>query len=96
MRFNGKGNLFAVVADRGTIVKIYNTENGQIRKELKRGFESTTIYSVDFDNYDQWVVCISKTGTIHIWSALFTYKGRKKKQVEFWRHQQSILLVLLQ
>jgi len=37
-------------------------------KELRRGLESTVIYSIDFDYLDSWLVCISKTGTLHAWS----------------------------
>lgn len=77
MKFNCKGNLFATVSEKGTLIHIYNTDKGDLKKELKRGIESTVIYSLDFDYFDQWIACIAKTGTIHLWALL---DEKKQKQ----------------
>ena len=68
MKFNFKGNFFATASEKGTIVRIFFSDTGKQFKELRRGLESTVIYSLDFDYFDSWLVCISKTGTLHAWS----------------------------
>ena len=36
-------------------------------KELRRGIESTIIYSIDFDYFDAWIACVSKSLSTHVW-----------------------------
>lgn len=67
MKFNYKGNFFATASTKGTLIRIFDTSNGSLLKELRRGIESTVIYSLDFDYFDNWLVCITKTGTLHVW-----------------------------
>lgn len=36
-------------------------------RNLRRGIESTLIYSMDFDYFDNWISCISNSGSLHVW-----------------------------
>lgn len=68
MKFNYKGNLFATASEKGTLIRIFKTGETTPARELRRGLETTKIYSLDFDYFDSWLVCISKTGTLHAWA----------------------------
>lgn len=68
MKFNYKGNLFATASEKGTLIRIFQTGQNVPARELRRGLENTKIYSLDFDYYDSWLICISKTGTLHAWT----------------------------
>lgn len=68
MKFNYKGNFFATASEKGTLIRIFQTGQTAPARELRRGLENTKIYSLDFDYYDSWLICISKTGTLHAWA----------------------------
>lgn len=68
MKFNYKGNFFATASEKGTLIRIFKTGEKTPARELRRGLETTKIYSLDFDYFDSWLICISKTGTLHAWA----------------------------
>jgi len=68
MKFNYKGNFFATASEKGTLIRIFKTGDKTPARELRRGLETTKIYSLDFDYFDSWLICISKTGTLHAWA----------------------------
>ena len=75
MKFNYKGNFFATASEKGTLIRIFETGKTVACRELRRGLETTKIYSLDFDFFDSWLICISKTGTLHAWALKLNKKG---------------------
>ena len=49
LQLNPKGTKLATASEKGTVIRIYNTENGTMMQELRRGSEYAQIYSVVFD-----------------------------------------------
>ena len=75
MKFNFKGTFFATASEKGTLIRIFNTETGQKLKEFRRGVDNNSIFSIDFDLHNQVVACVSETGTIHVWSLEYSYQS---------------------
>lgn len=67
---NQEGTLCATTSDRGTLVRIWKTDDGQLMKELRRGIEPCQILSLNF-NQDSTGICLSNDkGTIHVYSLI--------------------------
>lgn len=68
MCLNYAGTLLATMSEKGTLVRIWSTENAQPLQELRRGKSDAVIYSLCFDMKSQWLACSSDRETIHIFS----------------------------
>lgn len=53
---------------------MFNTEDGTLAHELRRGTDNAKIFSIAFDNNSKWLACSSDSLTVHI----FSLKGGKK------------------
>lgn len=60
--------LIKLINFQGTIIRIFNTENGDFLQEVRRGSEKAEIYSIAFDPTSTFLACSSDRGTIHIFS----------------------------
>ena len=80
---NQEGTLVASASERGTIIKIFQTKDGALIQELRRGAKPAEIYSLTFDYKSLYIACISNQGTTHI----FNVKSENNK-VE---NQKSII-----
>lgn len=66
MALNFAGNLLATASDKGTLIRIFSTEDGTPLQEVRRGSDKAEIYSITFDKGSNWIACSSDKGTIHI------------------------------
>jgi len=66
--------LIATASDKGTLIRIFKTEDGSFLQELRRGKEKAEIYSICFHSTSKFVASSSDRGTIHIWSLKNTIK----------------------
>ncbi|KAL1558427.1 Autophagy-related protein 18a [Salvia divinorum] len=62
------GNLLATASSKGTLVRIYNTHDGSLLQEVRRGADRAEIYSVAFSPTAQWLAVSSDKGTVHVFS----------------------------
>ncbi|WJZ90308.1 hypothetical protein VitviT2T_009460 [Vitis vinifera] len=62
------GQLLATASSKGTLVRIYNTMDGVLLQELRRGADRAEIYSMAFSSTAQWLVVSSDKGTVHVFS----------------------------
>lgn len=60
------GTLLATASEKGTLIRVYSTRNGQQLHELRRGAERAEIYSIAFHPSNQWLVVSSDKGTVHV------------------------------
>lgn len=74
MAMNFDGTLLATASDKGTLIRIFNTNTGGLLQEVRRGSEKATIYSLSFNLASSLIACSSDRGTIHI----FTLAGAQK------------------
>jgi WD repeat-containing protein 45 len=68
MNLNFTGALLASASDKGTIIRLFNTETGDAIQEVRRGSDKAEIYSLSFDKNSNFMACSSDKGTIHIFS----------------------------
>lgn len=65
---NNDGTLVATASERGTVIKIFDTTTGKMKKEVRRGTMSTDIYSLAFSQKSNYIACCSGSGTLHIFN----------------------------
>lgn len=68
LALNDDGNLLATASDKGTLIRIFNTQDGSLLQELRRGIDRAEIYCLAFNLTGEWLACSSDKGTIHIYS----------------------------
>ncbi|KAL0305347.1 UNVERIFIED_CONTAM: Autophagy-related protein 18a [Sesamum angustifolium] len=62
------GNLLATASTKGTLVRVYNTHDGSLLQEVRRGADRAEIYSLAFSPTAQWLAVSSDKGTVHVFS----------------------------
>ena len=62
------GALLATASEQGTLIRIFNTENGNILQEVRRGKDKADIKYICFEPNYKFIAASSNKGTIHIWS----------------------------
>lgn len=58
----------ATASDKGTLIRIFRTDDGAPLQEVRRGSDKAEIYSIAFDKNSKWIACSSDKGTIHIFT----------------------------
>jgi WD40 repeat protein len=71
------GTKIASASEKGTLIRIYDTESGNLLKEVRRGTSNAEILSIAFSNDANFLCCSSDKGTIH----LFCISQKSKENV---------------
>ena len=85
LQLNADGTLVATASQKGTIIRIFNTQSGERLQELRRGSEYAQIYSAAFDLKNTFLAISSDSGTIH----LFCIKALGAQQQQLQQQQQK-------
>lgn len=80
MSLNNKGDLLASCSEKGTIIRLFSTETGNLLKELRRGNSLAEIYSINFDSNSKFLICSSSQGTVHIFNVKDSNTGIKNQK----------------
>ncbi|KAF9608518.1 hypothetical protein IFM89_009884 [Coptis chinensis] len=63
------GKLLATASTKGTLVRVFNTMDGTLLREFRRGADRAEIYSLAFSpSPAQWLGLSSDKGTVHVFS----------------------------
>ena len=65
---NKDGTLLATASDKGTLIRIFTTNDGQKFSEFRRGTKTVEMNCLSFDINNKFIGCSSNVGTIHIFS----------------------------
>ncbi|WZY80057.1 hypothetical protein YC2023_026441 [Brassica napus] len=60
------GSLLATASTKGTLMRIFNSLDGTLLQEFRRGMERVEIYSVAISSNLKWVAASSEKGTLHV------------------------------
>ncbi|XP_055378809.1 WD repeat domain phosphoinositide-interacting protein 3 [Condylostylus longicornis] len=74
---NLQGTRLATASEKGTLIRVFDTENGKRVAELRRGSNQATIYCINFNHSSTLLVVSSDHGTIHI----FNLEEPKQKEL---------------
>ncbi|TMW49443.1 hypothetical protein DOY81_005453 [Sarcophaga bullata] len=66
--FNLQGTRLATASEKGTLIRIFDTETGKKVNELRRGSNQATIYCINFNHTSTMLVVSSDHGTIHVFN----------------------------
>ena len=78
---NYEGTLLATSSEKGTLIRIFCTNNGELIQELRRGAKIAEIYYISFDFNNKFIACSSNSRTIHIFSIYSSIKYLKEKGI---------------
>lgn len=78
MAVNSEGTLIATASIRGTIIRIFSVEEGELLQELRRGSSKAFITSITFHPTLNMLACTSNKSSIH----LFEIKKSIEKCIE--------------
>ncbi|XP_020212010.1 autophagy-related protein 18a [Cajanus cajan] len=62
------GQLIATASTKGTLIRIFDTDQGTLLQEVRRGANAAEIYSLAFSSTAQWLAVSSDKGTVHVFS----------------------------
>jgi WD40 repeat protein len=79
MYINKDGTLLATASDKGTLIRIFTTNDGQKFSEFRRGTKTVEMNCIAFDPNNKFIGCSSNVGTIHIFSIAAITKALDEK-----------------
>uniref|UniRef100_A0A383WHS1 Autophagy-related protein 18a n=1 Tax=Tetradesmus obliquus TaxID=3088 RepID=A0A383WHS1_TETOB len=62
------GKRLATASDKGTLLRVWNTADGSLLQELRRGTEPAHIHSIAFSKHCDWLAVSSDKGTVHVFA----------------------------
>ncbi|KAI3749254.1 hypothetical protein L2E82_19861 [Cichorium intybus] len=62
------GHMIATASTKGTLIRIFDTHDGTLLQEVRRGADRAEIYSLAFSSTIQWLAVSSDKGTVHVFS----------------------------
>ena len=90
--FNHDGKILATNSILGTIIRIFNTDNYNLIKELRRGSTITRLLYMDFNIIADKIICSSIKGTIHLFNTGINFDMNiKNKKIKYLSDLFSIL-----
>lgn len=68
LALNLDGTRLATASEKGTLLRIFDTQSGDLLQELRRGADRAEINNLAFNSNSTWLACSSDKGTIHVFA----------------------------
>lgn len=62
------GKRLATASEKGTLIRVWNTADGELLQELRRGADPATIFSLALSRQCEWLAVSSDKGTVHVFA----------------------------
>ena len=66
LKLSQDGNFLVTASDKGTLLRVFNTQTGDKLNEVRRGADQAVITDLTIDPNNKFISCSSDKGTIHI------------------------------
>jgi WD40 repeat protein len=66
IQLNSNGEYLATASNMGTIIRLFNVNNGELVTEFRRVTNTKRIYNLCFNPYSNLLLCNTKCGSMHI------------------------------
>lgn len=63
---NTEGTLIAAATKDGTMIRVYNSETGELMQELRRGSYKCAVHQILFHRSNKYLLCTSNRESVHI------------------------------
>lgn len=77
MKLSQDGQILVTASEKGTLLRVFNTQTGGMMTEVRRGADQAVITDIGIDVKNKYIACASDKGTIHVFSA--SSEGENKK-----------------
>lgn len=64
------GDKVATASEKGINIRVFNTANGDLLQEVRRGNEYGMIYSLSFSRAGNWLCCTSDSNIVHVFASV--------------------------
>ena len=68
LSLNQDGSRLATASDKGTLIRVFDTQTRQLLQELRRGMTRADVLCITFHPFSNFIACSSDQGTIHIFA----------------------------
>ena len=76
------GDFLASCTQNGSVIRIFNTENGELLQELRKGIDKSEIKCISFSYNSRLMACSTNKGVVHIFSLDTANEKIEKKNEE--------------
>eukprot|EP01100_Stratorugosa_tubuloviscum_P001533 TRINITY_DN1341_c2_g1_i1.p1 TRINITY_DN1341_c2_g1~~TRINITY_DN1341_c2_g1_i1.p1 ORF type:complete len:348 (+),score=142.50 TRINITY_DN1341_c2_g1_i1:75-1118(+) len=80
LALNSDGTLLATSSEKGTLIRIFDTNTGNRVREVRRGADRADIYSLSFNQNSRWLCVSSDKGTVHIYAVSSQNQNQNQNQ----------------
>ncbi|WBY59141.1 autophagy-related protein 18 [Plasmodium yoelii yoelii] len=68
INLSNDGKLLVTASTKGTIIRLFNTFDGSLLNEFRRGTKNAKILSLNISNDNNWLCLTSNRNTVHVFS----------------------------
>eukprot|EP00943_MAST-04B_sp_MAST-4B-sp1_P000976 g976.t1 len=68
LALNQDGSRLATASDKGTLIRVFDTQTRQLLQELRRGMTRADVLCIAFHPFSNFIACSSDQGTIHVFA----------------------------
>lgn len=68
IKLSDDGRMVATASEKGTVIRVFDTELGTLLGEYRRGMNHAEIHSIAFHPTGRYLLAASSKGTIHVYS----------------------------